>query len=69
MATMRQLMLDRWKERHRSTTELIVNGVRDWAEYRYQIGYLRGMYDLVHEDLDPVLQKLEAMDLEGEVNE
>lgn len=69
MATMRQLMMERWKERDRRFKEVVINGAKDWAEYRYMLGYLRGMYDLVHEDLDPVLQKMEALELEGEVDE
>lgn len=68
MATMRQLMLDKWVERDRVYKEAVINGARDWAEYRYLIGYLRGMYDFVHEDLDPLLRKLEQMEFEGEDN-
>ena len=41
--------------------ETIINGVQTFDEYRYHIGYLKGMWDLM-EDIDPLVKDLDAID-------
>ncbi len=39
----------KFNELYRERQQVIINGVPEWSEYRYQIGYLRGMFDLYAE--------------------
>lgn len=45
MATLKTVVRDRLNDVFKQHQEVIINGVSDWPEYRYQIGYLRGIYD------------------------
>ncbi len=47
MATLQQVVRDKYIAEFKRTQETIINGVPDWETYRYLSGYLRGMYDLM----------------------
>lgn len=47
--------------RYKGTMEVVINGVPDFAEYRYQQGYLRGMYDFMA-DIDGYLKSPEQIE-------
>lgn len=64
MATLQEVVRKKWVERDRMMKEVIINGVSDFTEYRYSIGYLRGMYDLM-EDIDTLLKDPDSADEEG----
>lgn len=55
MATLQEVVRKKWVERDRAMKEIIINGVPDFSEYRYHIGYLRGMWDLM-DDIDHLLK-------------
>jgi hypothetical protein len=50
-----ELVQRRYTDRFKRTQETIINGLPTFEEYRYSIGYLRGMWDLM-EDIHPLLK-------------
>ena len=66
MATLRSILKDKYRERVEFITQQLVGGrAANHAEYRYIVGYLRGMYDL-WEDFEPLLQRDEQAEIEGD---
>lgn len=59
MATLKDLVERRYKERDIHIKESVINGVQTFDEYRYHIGYLRGMWDLM-QDIAPLLKDPES---------
>lgn len=53
--TLQEVVRDKYAKRYKETQEIIINGVRDWEAYRFSVGYLRGMWDLM-EDIYPLLR-------------
>lgn len=64
--TLVELIRRKHTERFKSVQEGVINGCRDWAEYRYLVGYMRGMYDFMA-DIEPYLKSQD--DLEEEDNQ
>lgn len=61
--TLEELVRRKHTERFKGVQEGIINGCKDWAEYRYLIGYLRGMYDFLA-DIEPYLRTNDNWDEE-----
>lgn len=57
--TLHEIVAKRYGERFRNTQEIIINGVQSFEEYRFHIGYLRGMWDLIA-DIEPLLKDPES---------
>ncbi len=64
MATLKTVVRDRLNELFRSRQEVVINGVENFAEYRYQIGYMRGVYDSI-DLIIPLLDRIEEEEDEG----
>lgn len=66
MATLEELVKKKFNERWTTRKEVILNGdVADWSEYRYTVGYIKGMYDLMA-DISPLIRDPdEAGDFDG----
>lgn len=57
--TLRELVERKYQERHRRAMEEIINGVKDYNEYMFLRGYLRGMHDLL-DDIEPYIRDPDA---------
>lgn len=65
MATLKTVVRERLTELFKTRQEAVINGVETFEEYRYQIGYLRGVYDAMAE----ALPLIERMDFDGDDEE
>lgn len=55
MLTLADLVERKYQQRHRDMMEAIINGVRNWDDYNYVRGYLRGMHDILA-DIAPYIR-------------
>mgnify|MGYP003661431934 CR=1 FL=1 len=53
--TLKELIERKYKERRVDAMESIINGVRNFEEYQFYRGYIRGMYDFL-DDITPYLK-------------
>lgn len=63
MSLLRRLVERKLEERTKQATQAIMGGLPSFADYRYHVGYSRGMYDLF-EDISPLLRHPEDDDME-----
>ena len=57
MATLEQVLRDKLTERFKRTQEAIIGGgPQDFSQYRYMVGYLRGVYDAI-DDILPICRR------------
>lgn len=62
---LQDIVRKRYRDLDIRTKEIVINGVQTFDEYRYHIGYLRGMWDLM-EEIDPLLKDPDSANDEGE---
>lgn len=64
MATLKTVVRERLNTLFRDHQEVVINGVDDFPEYRYQIGFLRGVYESI-EIVMHLLDRVEEEEEEG----